>query len=41
MVYYKSANIDDGEYWPQWMVEAFNATSQAKLAEIKQRYHVK
>ncbi|MWN90208.1 hypothetical protein GQ597_05780 [Gilliamella sp. Pra-s65] len=58
MVYYKSANIDDGEYksdqevefkahridgqgWPEWMVEAFNATSQEELAEIKQRHHVK
>jgi hypothetical protein len=58
MVYYKSANIDDGEYksdqeaefkahridgqgWPEWMVEAFNATSQEELAEIKQRHHIK
>ncbi|OCG42504.1 hypothetical protein A9G28_05015 [Gilliamella sp. Fer1-1] len=58
MVYYKSANIDDGEYksdqeeefkahridgqgWPEWMVEAFNATSLEELAEIKQRHHVK
>jgi hypothetical protein len=58
MVYYKSANINDGEYksdqeaefkahringqgWPEWMVEAFNATSQKELAEIKQRHHIK
>jgi hypothetical protein len=58
MVYYKSANINDGEYrsdqeaefkahridgqgWPEWMVEAFNATSLEELAEIKQRHHIK
>jgi hypothetical protein len=57
MVYYKSANIDDGEYksdqeaefkahriegqgWPEWMVEAFNATSLEALAEIKQRHNI-
>jgi hypothetical protein len=57
MVYYKSANIDDGEYksdqeaefkahringqgWPEWMVEAFNATSLEELAEIKQRHNI-
>ncbi|OCF93817.1 hypothetical protein A9G17_12185 [Gilliamella sp. wkB7] len=58
MVYYKSANIDDGEYktdeeakfktdmiegegWPEWMVEAFNATSLEELAAIKQKYNIK
>ncbi|OCG18839.1 hypothetical protein A9G24_11405 [Gilliamella sp. App6-5] len=57
MVFYKSANIDDGEYksdqeaafkahridgqgWPEWMVEAFNATSLEELAEIKQRHNI-
>ncbi|WP_085248271.1 DUF6708 domain-containing protein [Gilliamella mensalis] len=57
MVYYKSANIDDGEYksdqeaefkahridgqgWPEWMVEAFNATSLEALAEIKQQHNI-
>ncbi|OCG19094.1 MULTISPECIES: DUF6708 domain-containing protein [unclassified Gilliamella] len=34
-------NIIKGQGWPEWMVEAFNATSQAELAEIKQRHHVK
>ena len=58
MVYYKSANIDDGEYktdeeakfkedmiegerWPEWMVEAFNATSLEELAAIKHKYNIK
>ena len=58
MVYYKSANIDDGEYktdeeakfkedmiegegWPEWMVEAFNATSLEELATIKHKYNIK
>jgi hypothetical protein len=57
MVYYKSANINDGEYrsdqeaefkahridgqgWPEWMVEAFNATSLEELAKIKQRHNI-
>ncbi|OCG55058.1 hypothetical protein A9G36_06905 [Gilliamella sp. Choc6-1] len=30
----------EGQGWPEWMVEAFNATSQEELAEIKQRYHI-
>ncbi|OCG15223.1 DUF6708 domain-containing protein [Gilliamella sp. WF3-4] len=30
-----------GQGWPEWMVEAFNATSQEELAEIKQRHHIK
>ncbi|OCG46177.1 hypothetical protein A9G35_05530 [Gilliamella sp. Choc5-1] len=33
--------IIKGQGWPEWMVEAFNATSQQELAEIKQRHHVK
>ncbi|OCG15865.1 DUF6708 domain-containing protein [Gilliamella sp. WF3-4] len=33
--------IIKGQGWPEWMVEAFNATSQEELAEIKQRYHIK
>ncbi|WP_167370128.1 DUF6708 domain-containing protein, partial [Gilliamella bombi] len=33
--------IIKGQGWPEWMVEAFNATSQQELAEIKQRNHVK
>ncbi|OCG21131.1 hypothetical protein A9G11_09355 [Gilliamella sp. wkB108] len=33
--------IIKGQGWPEWMVEAFNATSQSELAEIKQKYHVK
>ncbi|OCG15940.1 hypothetical protein A9G24_00920 [Gilliamella sp. App6-5] len=33
--------IIKGQGWPEWMVEAFNATSQEELAEIKQRHHVK
>ncbi len=58
MVYYKSADIDDGEYktdeeakfkedmiegesWPEWMVEAFNATSLEELAAIKHKYNIK
>ncbi|OCG32072.1 hypothetical protein A9G33_04510 [Gilliamella sp. Choc3-5] len=32
--------IIKGQGWPEWMVEAFNATSQAELAEIKQRHHI-
>jgi hypothetical protein len=30
----------EGQGWPKWMVEAFNATSQEELAEIKQRHHI-
>jgi hypothetical protein len=30
----------EGQGWPEWMVEAFNATSQEELAEIKQRHHI-
>ncbi|OCG18506.1 DUF6708 domain-containing protein [Gilliamella sp. WF3-4] len=30
-----------GQGWPEWMVEAFNATSLEELAEIKQRHHIK
>ena len=58
MAYYKSADIDDGEYkteeeakfkedmiegegWPEWMVEAFNATSLEELATIKHKYNIK
>jgi hypothetical protein len=33
--------IIKGQGWPEWMVEAFNATSLEELAEIKQRHHVK
>ena len=57
MVYYKSADIDDGEYktdeeakfkedmiegegWPEWMVEAFNATSLEELDVIKKRHNL-
>ena len=29
----------DGEGWPEWMVEAFNATSLEELAVIKQKYN--
>ncbi|OCG62960.1 hypothetical protein A9G48_06765 [Gilliamella sp. wkB18] len=32
--------IIKGQGWPEWMVEAFNATSQEELAEIKQRHHI-
>ncbi|MFQ0992102.1 DUF6708 domain-containing protein [Gilliamella apicola] len=48
MVFYKSVDIDsgknksdiiDGEGWPEWMVEAFNATSLEELAVIKQKYN--
>jgi hypothetical protein len=31
----------NGQGWPEWIVEAFNATSLEELAEIKQRHHVK
>jgi hypothetical protein len=33
--------VIEGQRWPEWMIEAFNATSPAELAEIKQRYNVK
>uniref|UniRef100_UPI001428A3EB DUF6708 domain-containing protein n=1 Tax=Gilliamella bombi TaxID=1908521 RepID=UPI001428A3EB len=33
--------IIKGQGWPEWMVEAFNATSLEELAEIKQRHHIK
>jgi hypothetical protein len=33
--------VIEGQHWPQWMIEAFNATSPAELAEIKQRHNVK
>ncbi|NUE96340.1 DUF2304 domain-containing protein [Gilliamella sp. ESL0232] len=32
--------IIKGQGWPEWMVEAFNATSQEELAEIKQRHNI-
>ncbi|OCG62430.1 hypothetical protein A9G48_08570, partial [Gilliamella sp. wkB18] len=38
-VEFKAHRIE-GEGWPEWMVEAFNATSQEELAEIKQRHHI-
>ena len=31
----------EGEGWPEWMVEAFNATSLQELAAIKQKYNIK
>ena len=31
----------EGEGWPEWMVEAFNATSLEELAAIKQKYNIK
>jgi hypothetical protein len=33
-------DIIKGQGWPDWMVEAFNATSQKELADIKQKYNV-
>ncbi|TEA28101.1 DUF6708 domain-containing protein [Candidatus Schmidhempelia bombi] len=33
--------VIEGQRWPEWMIEAFNATSPAELAEIKQRHNVK
>ncbi|OCG18836.1 hypothetical protein A9G24_11390 [Gilliamella sp. App6-5] len=30
----------DGQGWPEWMIEAFNATSLEALAEIKQRHNI-
>ena len=33
-------DIIEGEGWPEWMVEAFNATSLEELAVIKQKYNI-
>ena len=33
-------DIIQGQGWPEWMVEAFNALSPEHLIEIKQKYHV-
>ena len=33
--------IIEGQGWPDWMVEAFNATTHEELADIKQKYNVK
>ena len=30
----------EGQGWPEWMVEAFNATSLEELAVIKQKYNI-
>ncbi|MCX8701690.1 hypothetical protein J3U11_11465, partial [Gilliamella sp. B2840] len=32
--------IIEGQGWPEWMVEAFNATTHKELADIKQKYNV-
>ena len=32
--------IIKGQGWPDWMVEAFNATTHEELAKIKQKYNV-
>ena len=32
--------IIEGQGWPEWMVEAFNATTHDELADIKQKYNV-
>ena len=32
--------IIEGQGWPDWMVEAFNATTHDELAKIKQKYNV-
>ena len=32
--------IIKGQGWPEWMVEAFNATTLDELAEIKRKHHV-
>ena len=34
-------DIIEGEGWPEWMVEAFNATSLEELAAIKHKYNIK
>ena len=33
--------IIKGQGWPKWMIEAFNATTQDELTNIKQKYQVK
>ena len=33
--------IINGQGWPKWMIEAFNATTQDELINIKQKYQVK
>ena len=33
--------IINGQGWPKWMIEAFNATTLDELADIKQKYRVK
>ena len=33
--------IINGQGWPKWMIEAFNATTQDELTNIKQKYRVK
>ena len=32
--------IIKGQGWPEWMIEAFNASTLDELAEIKQKHHV-
>ena len=32
--------IIEGQGWPDWMVEAFNATTHDELADIKQKYNI-
>ncbi|MCX8656914.1 hypothetical protein J3U08_08930, partial [Gilliamella sp. B2894] len=32
--------IIKGQGWPDWMVEAFNATTHEELTNIKQKYNV-
>ena len=32
--------IIEGQGWPDWMVEAFNATTHEELADIKQKYTI-
>ena len=32
--------IIEGQGWPDWMVEAFNATTHDELTKIKQKYNV-
>ena len=32
--------IIEGQGWPDWMVEAFNATTHDELAKIKQKYNI-
>ncbi|XKM12773.1 hypothetical protein RCS94_07015 [Orbaceae bacterium ac157xtp] len=36
---FKKAYIQ-GQRWPEWMIEAFNAESAEHLAQIKQKYQV-